>query len=119
MSNIKISMNGLGALDRALWERASSSDINKVVRRNTTQMQQQAMANASSVYTKGYSNGDTKKSIGIRFEDRGMSGVTGLGMEYNQYTELGTRFMAAEPLLKPVFNKQKTVFKSDLEKLLK
>ena len=48
-----------------------------------------------------------------------MSGVTGLGMEYNQYTELGTRFMAAEPLLKPVFNKQKTVFKSDLEKLLK
>ena len=34
-------------------------------------------------------------------------------------TEKGTRFMAAEPLLKPVFNKQKTVFKSDLEKLLK
>lgn len=34
-------------------------------------------------------------------------------------TEKGTRFMAAEPLLKPTFNSQKNKFKSDLERLLK
>lgn len=119
MSNISFSVTGVDKLSKALLSRASAGDIKSVVKRNTTQMQQQAMSNASSVYTKGYSTGDTKKSIGISFKDSGMSGVTGLGMEYNQYTELGTRFMAAEPLLKPVFNKQKTVFKSDVEKLLK
>ena len=77
------------------------------------------MLKASSVYTKGYSTGDTKKSIGVSFESSGMSGITGMGQNYNPYTEKGTRFMAAEPLLKPVFNKQKTAFKSDLEKLIK
>ncbi|WP_059442621.1 HK97-gp10 family putative phage morphogenesis protein [Leuconostoc mesenteroides] len=119
MGNISFSVTGVDKLSKELLSRASAGDIKSVVKRNTTQMQQQTMSNASSVYTKGYSTGDTKKSIGISLKDSGMSGVAGLGMEYNQYTEVGTRFMAAEPLLKPVFNKQKTVFKSDLEKLLK
>ena len=82
-------------------------------------MQQRAMSTASSVYVKGYSTGATKKSIGIGFENGGLSGITCLGTSYAQYVEYGTRFMAAEPLLKPVFNRQKTLFKSDLEKLLK
>lgn len=119
MSNISFSVTGVDKLSKALLSRASAGDIKSVVKRNTTQMQQQAMSNASSTYTRGYSTGDTKKSIGISFENSGMSGTTGMGQNYNPYTEKGTRFMAAEPLLKPVFNKQKTVFKSDLEKLLK
>lgn len=122
---INYKLNGMGKLQKGLLERVSKDKIVSVVKRNTTQMQQTAMSKASSTYTKRdkhgkpYSTGDTKKSIGISFENSGMSGTTGMGMEYNPYTEKGTRFMAAEPLLKPTFNSQKTKFKSDLEKLLK
>lgn len=119
MSNISFSVTGVDKLSKALLSRASAGDIKSVVKRNTTQMQQQAMSNASSVFTKGYSTGDTKKSIGVQFKNGGLTGIVGMGKNYNPYTEKGTRFMAAEPLLKPVFNKQKTVFKSELEKLLK
>ncbi|MCT4388303.1 phage tail protein [Leuconostoc pseudomesenteroides] len=111
--------NGLKELQKALVERADLTEVSKVVKKHTTQAQQSAMAKASSVYTKGYSTGDTKKSIGVQFEKGGLTGIVGMGMEYNPYTEKGTRFMPAEPLLDPVFRKEKTVFKSDLEKLLK
>lgn len=116
---INYKLDGMSKLQKELMQRASKDKVVSVVKRNTTQMQQMAMSKASSVYTRGYSTGDTKKSIGISFENSGMSGTTGMGMEYNPYTEKGTRFMAAEPLLKPTFNSQKTKFKSDLEKLLK
>lgn len=126
---ITYEIDGIEALQKALLKRASKKDVVGVVKRNTTKMQQQAMANAPTTYTKVYkygamkgkkiSTGETKKSIGVQFKNDGLTGTAGMGMEYNPYTEEGTRFMAAEPLLKPVFNKQKTVFKSDLEKLLK
>ena len=112
-------LNGLKELQAALEQRISKKEIIDVVKTNTTEVQQAAMAKTSSAYTRGYSTGDTKKSIGIEFGNGGMSGLIGMGMEYNPYTERGTRFMAAEPVLDPVFHKQKTKFKSDLEKLLK
>ena len=117
MANYKIT--GLNKLQSGLIERTKETAVKSVVKKHTTQMQQRAMSTASSVYVKGYSTGATKKSIGIGFENGGLSGITGLGTSYAQYVEYGTRFMAAEPLLKPVFNRQKTLFKSDLEKLLK
>ena len=39
--------------------------------------------------------------------------------EYAPYVELGTRFMAAQPYLKPAFEEQKRKFKSDMNKLTK
>ena len=116
---INYKMDGMSKLQKGLSERVSKDKVVSVVKRNTTQMQQTAMSKASSTYIRGYSTGDTKKSIGVSFENSGMSGITGMGQNYNPYTEKGTRFMAAEPLLKPTFNSQKTKFKSDLEKLLK
>ena len=116
---INYKLDGMSKLQKELMQRVSKDKVVSVVKRNTTQMQQTAMSKASSTYTRGYSTGDTKKSIGISFENSGMSGITGMGQSYNPFTEKGTRFMAAEPLLKPTFNSQKTKFKSDLEKLLK
>ena len=118
MAELNYHLNGLKELRKALLERAKEEDISKVVRKHTTEIQQKTMANASSTYTKGYSTGATKKSIGIGFENGGLTGIVGMGQNYNPYTEKGTRFMAAEPLLDPIFHKQKNVFVSDLERLL-
>ena len=114
----KFTLTGDKELQKALLNRAKNKVIQAIVKRNTTQVQQQAMKNASSTYTKGYSTGATKKSIGIGFENGGLTGITGLGMAYNPYTEYGTRFMAAEPLLGPIFKRQKSVFISDIKKVV-
>lgn len=125
MAKVNYHLNGLKELQTALKQRISKKEIIDVVKTNTTEVQRAAMAKTSSTYTKRdkhgkpYSTGDTKKSIGIEFGNGGMSGLIGMGMKYNPYTEKGTRFMAAEPVLNPIFHKQKTKFKSDLEKLLK
>ncbi|CCJ66374.1 MULTISPECIES: HK97-gp10 family putative phage morphogenesis protein [Leuconostoc] len=121
--------NGLKELQKALVERADLTEVSKVVKKHTTRAQQSAMEKAPTTYTKVYktgklkgkkiSTGETKKSIGVQFKNGGLTGIVGMGKDYNPYTEKGTRFMAAEPLLDPVFRKEKTVFKSDLEKLLK
>ena len=118
MVKLSYSMRGLDKLEQGLLKRAQVEAIKTIVKKHTTELQQQAMANASSTYVKGYSKGDTKKSIGIGFEDGGLAGITGLGMSYNPYTELGTRFMAAEPLLKPLFNQRKSMFISEIKKVV-
>ena len=38
--------------------------------------------------------------------------------EYGPYDELGTRFMEAQPYLKPAFDDQKERFKKDMKKLV-
>lgn len=125
MAKVNYHLNGLKELQTALKQRISKKEIIDVVKTNTTEAQRAAMVKTSSTYTKRdkhgkpYSTGDTKKSIGVEFGNGGMSGLIGMGMEYNPYTEKGTRFMAAEPVLDPTFHKQKTKFKSDLEKLIK
>ncbi|GBG94645.1 hypothetical protein LFYK43_11040 [Ligilactobacillus salitolerans] len=119
MARVTYSVKGLDKLEQGLLKRAQIAGIKQIVRKHTTELQQKAMANASSTYVKGYSTGATKKSIGIGFENGGLTGVTGLGQSYDSYVELGTRFMAAEPLLKPLFNQTKQVFISDLKRVMR
>ena len=112
------SVHGIKGLNAGLLKRAQLKEIKGIVKKHTTEMQQEAMANASSTYIKGYSIGATKKSIGIGFEDNSLTGFTGLGTSYAIYVEYGTRFMSAEPLLGPVFKKHKNVFISDIKKVV-
>lgn len=69
------------------------------------------------IYVQGYSRGDTKKSIGISIKDNGLTAQVGSGMEYTPYVEYGTRFMEAEPVVRPAFNEQKNKFIDDIRKL--
>lgn len=123
MERVTYSVHGLDKLENGLLKRAQIIGIKQIVKKHTTELQQKAMANAGDngpVFVKGYGrNNATKKAIGMQMQDSGLSGVVGMGQSYNPYTELGTRFMAAEPLLDPIFHKQKNVFVSDLERLLK
>lgn len=118
MARVSYSVKGLDKLEKGLLKRAQIEGMKQIVKKHTTELQQKAMANASSTYVKGYSTGATKKSIGIGFEDGGLTGITGLGLSYDPYLETGTRFMAAEPLLGPIFKRQKSVFISDIKKVV-
>lgn len=75
------------------------------------------MATPDVIYVKGYSIGDTKKSISVNITDNGLTAEVGSGMEYTPYIEYGSRFVEAEPVVRPAFNKHKDNFIEDIRKL--
>nr|DAR72442.1 MAG TPA: type I neck protein [Caudoviricetes sp.] len=75
------------------------------------------MATTDVIYVKGYSRGDTKKSISVNITDDGLTAEVGSGMKYTPYIEYGTRFMEPEPVVRPAFNKHKDKFIEDIRKL--
>lgn len=70
-------------------------------------------------FEKGYQTGETKRSIGLEFENSGFTASVGPETEYSPYLEYGTRFMQAQPFIKPAYNEQKEKFKRDMQKLVK
>lgn len=106
---------GLEKLQAKLKENVSMQDVKKVVRFNGQRMQKAIQRNAE--FSKGYQTGATKRSVGLTIEDGGLTARSGPTMEYDPYVEWGTRFMEAQPFVKPGFNEAKARFKSDLDKL--
>lgn len=103
-------------LIRQLMKSADVGDIKKVVKRNGAQMHNSAQRNASFGR---YQTGTTKRSIQIELIDDGLTAKVAPTTEYSPYLEYGTRYMAAQPFIRPSYEKQRDVFISDLKKLLK
>lgn len=91
--------------------------VRTIVRKNGDQLNERMKTNMRSAYTKGYSHGDTAGSVNTVITDGGMTANVGPTTDYSPYVEYGTRFMRAEPAIKPAFDAQVPVFKSDMERL--
>ena len=122
MAGIKI--EGLEELQKALKKNVTMDDVKRVVRKNGSDMQGKAQDNApvgtpESTGIPGYVGGTLKKSIGLDIKDNGLTAEVEAKAEYAPYVEYGTRFMNAQPYMKPAYNDQKTKFKSDMEKLVR
>lgn len=115
MAGIKV--DGLDKLEKALKRNATLDDVKKVVRKNGAELQSKMQDKAD--FNRGYQTGTTKRSIGLEFEDSGMTAASGPTTEYAPYLEWGTRFMEAQPFVEPTLEKQGQKFKSDLGKLVK
>jgi HK97 gp10 family phage protein len=115
MAGIKIT--GLDRLQKALKENVTMDDVKKVVQKNGRQLQKKMQTNAD--FKKGYQTGETKRSIGLEIVDDGMTAESGAKTDYAPYLEHGTRFMQAQPFVKPAYDEQKQNFKSDMQKLVK
>ena len=129
MPKIEIKFEGIEKLEKALKENVTLADVKKVVKHHGAKLQQKAQDNADFrghwAWKKGSGRvfqkptGALKESIGLEFENGGLTAVVEPGMEYAAYVELGTRFMDAQPYLKPAWEQQQTEFKRDLEKLMR
>jgi len=115
MATLKIL--GLDELEKKLKDNCNLDDVKTVVRQNGAELQSKMQREA--VFVKGYSVGDTKRSISLEFRDSGFEAAVSPGTEYSPYVEYGTRFMDAQPFVRPAFNAQKEIFKKDLGKLMK
>lgn len=113
----RLEIKGLDKLERSLKENVTLNDVKKVVRHNGSEMHKKMQANAD--FAKGYQTGATKRSIGLEIKDGGFAAEVAPETDYSPYLEYGTRFMAAQPFVKPAYNSQKIKFKSDMRKLVR
>lgn len=119
MSSIKIKITGAVQLGEILAKMVSKDDVKAVVKQNGAELQDKMQENAESAFTRGYSTGQTKRSITLKLKDDGLTAEVQPGTDYAAYVEYGTRFMEAEPFVKPAFDAQMGQFKTDMDKLIK
>lgn len=113
----KIKFEGLDELEKKLKANVTMEDVKRVVRQNGAELQGKMQAKAD--FTKGYQTGTTKRSIGLEITDGGLTADVGPETEYSPYLEYGTRFMEAQPFVRPALEEQAAQFKSDMRKLVK
>ena len=112
-----INITGIKELEAKLKKNATLDDARTVVKKNGADLQSLMTRNA--VFVKGYTTGATKRSIRSTFTDSNLIVTVEPTTTYASYPEYGTRFMSAQPFVRPSFNIQKEIFKRDLNKLFK
>lgn len=113
----KIKVEGLKELQKALKDKMTLDDVKAVVEQNGTELHEKTQSNAD--FKKGYQTGATKDSIGLAITDAGLSAEVEPTTEYSPYLEYGTRFMEAQPFVRPAFEEQKKQFQKDMQRLVK
>ncbi len=113
----KIRIEGLDELEAKLKPNATLNDVKRIVRKHGAELQNKMQDKAD--FTKGYATGQTKRSIGLEITDGGFTAASGPTTEYAEYLEYGTRFMEAQPFVRPALNEQKDKFIGDLQKLMR
>lgn len=111
----RVEVVGMTTLMRKLKDNVTLDDVKKVVKKNGSELQQKAQKHAD--FKKGYQTGTTKRSISLEIKSNGLTAEVQPGTEYSPYLEFGTRFMDAQPFVRPAYNEQKQKFKSDMDKL--
>ena len=112
-----IKLEGADKLQKKLKENISMNDVKRVVKNNGSQLQRKIQDNAD--FTRGYATGTTKRSVSLEIKDGGLSAESGPTTEYAEYLEYGTRFMDAQPFVKPALETQSKKFYSDMQKLVR
>lgn len=113
----KFDVKGLDKLEKALKENVTMDDVKRVVRTNGSQMQRNMQRKAD--FKEGYQTGTTKRSIDLEIKDSGFAAEVAPETEYSPYLEHGTRFMEAQPFVKPAYEEQAEKFKSAMQRLVK
>lgn len=115
MASIKIT--GVKELQKRLKKNVTLDDVKQTIRKNGTELQAKMQEKAD--FKKGYATGATKNSIRNEMSNGNLTATVGATTDYSRYLEVGTRFMEAQPFVRPAFEEQLTQFKSDMQKLVK
>ena len=113
MGSHVIIFTGLNELQRGLIERSHLEAAKIVVAKSGSRLQLAAKLRAP------VDTGTLRRSIGLSIEDGGLTADVEATAHYAGYVELGTRYMAAQPYMKPALNAVKGKFNSDLKRLVR
>lgn len=122
MSDVKLI--GFDKLEAKFKKSMNMDAVKTVVKGNGAQLQTKAQKNApvgtpQSTGIPGYMGGKLKQSIGLEITGGGMTAEVEPSAEYAAYVEYGTRYMDAQPYLKPAYDEQKQKFVKDLNELVR
>ena len=115
MARVKIV--GVEALVKGLNDRTKLEDVKKIVKHDTATLEARMKRQTTASFVKGYSTGDTRDSIHLSIKDGGLTGEVRPETNYSPYVEYGTRFMKAEPFVRPAFRTTAKEFKDHMDKL--
>lgn len=120
----KVEIVGIEKLQLKIRTNLGKQAVKEIIKQNGAELQQKAQRNApvgtpESTGIPGYIGGTLKRSIELEIKDGGMTAEVGAKAEYGAYVEVGTRFMDAQPYIKPAFDEQKVQFKKDMDRLVK
>lgn len=116
---LSIDTHGFNDIQKKLLKAADTSRLENVVRLNTSQMQTtaQRLCPVSSEKTAPKMvHGTLRRSI--QLDVAGLTGTVKATADYAPYVEYGTRFMKAQPYMRPAFDRQKDIFIKDIKKEL-
>lgn len=91
----------------------AAPEMVKVVKKNGAELQQKEMR------TVPVDTGNLKRSILLSVEDNGMTSTVEPTANYAGYVEYGTRYMDAQPYVRPSYEQQKEIFMKDMKKYVK
>lgn len=120
-----VELKGMGRLVSKLEYNCTNREaVKTVIWKNGMQLNEKMKERMGSkppkgVYLKGYSHGDTASETNTTITDGGMTAEVGPTTDYSTYVEYGTRFMQAEPAVRPAFDEQVPIFKRDMEALVR
>ena len=108
-----VKLEGFDELQAKLKKNVKLEDVKVVVQYNGSEMQ----TTANLICPKDTSN--LANSITLELTDGGFTAEVEPHMDYAAYVEYGTRYMSAQPYMRPAFMQQSARFKADLAKLMK
>ena len=125
MASTEIRITGDKELLKKLSKNLDKTLVKAAVKRNGSQLEAKAKREAEKF--RGHYEGKKfvkptgrlRDSINVELTDGGMTAEVAPHMEYAAYVEFGTRFMDAQPYLKPAFDEQIKDFRKDLERCVK
>lgn len=122
MAGVRI--DGFDKLEAKLKKSMNMDAVKTVVKGNGAQLQTKAQENApvgtpQSTGIPGYVGGTLKRSVELDITDGGLTAEVEPTADYAAYVEYGTRFMEAQPYLKPAYDEQKKKFVKDLNELVR
>ena len=117
-------IDGFDKLEAKLKRNMDLGAVRTVVRKNGADLQTKAQKNApvgtpQSTGIPGYVGGTLKRSVELDITDGGLTAEVEPTADYAAYVEYGTRFMEAQPYLKPAYDEQKKKFVKDLNELVR
>ena len=116
----EVKLVGMRELTAKLEHSCKNKDLVKtVVAKNGNQLNERMKRKMKEAYVKGYSQGDTAGSVNTVITDGGMTANVGPTTDYAMYVEYGTRYMKAEPAVRPAFEEQVPIFKRDMQAICK
>lgn len=108
-----VKWSGMVQLQKALAEASKLEGAKKIVKLNGAELQEKAIRAAP------YKTGALRRSIRLEIKDGGLTAVATATADYSGCVEYGTRFMRAQPFMRPSARKQALQFRRDIERLMK